>query len=165
MTDDFELRAISPSAVPEALAKAERYRLLNQPDEAESICRDILDVDPRCQPALAMLVLALSDQFGHQETQGNLREAAQVAAKLEDNYERLYYGGIARERSARAMLTGLGRAYAYDGFREAMEWYEEALPIRPTGDDNAILRWNSCVRAIRKHNLRPRVEEAELQLE
>jgi tetratricopeptide (TPR) repeat protein len=165
LTDDFELRAISPGAVPEALAKAERYRLLNQPDEAESICRDILDVDPGYQPALTMLVLALSDQFGHQETQGNFREAAQVAAKLEDNYERLYYGGIARERAARAMLTGLGRAYAYDGFREAMEWYEEALPIRPSGDDNAILRWNSCVRAIRKHNLRPRVEEGELPLE
>jgi tetratricopeptide (TPR) repeat protein len=165
MTDDFELRAISPSAVPEALAKAERYRLLNQSDEAESICRDILDVDPGYQPALAMLVLALSDQFGHQDSKANLREASQIAAKLEDNYERLYYGGIARERAARAMLGGLGRSFAYDGFREAMEWYEEALPIRPAGDDNAILRWNSCVRSIRTHNLRPRVEEGELPLE
>jgi hypothetical protein len=165
MTDDFELRAISPSAVPEALAKAERYRLLNQPDEAESICRDILDVEPGYQPALTMLVLALSDQFGHQDSSANLREITQIAAKLEDDYERLYYGGIARERAARAMLAGMGRAYAYDGFREAMEWYEKALPIRPTGDDNAILRWNSCVRAIRKHNLRPRVDEGEAPLE
>jgi tetratricopeptide (TPR) repeat protein len=165
LTDDFELKAISPSAVPEALAKAERYRLLNQPDEAESICRDILEVEPDHQPALTALVLALSDQFGLQETMGNFREAAQTAAKLEDNYERLYYGGIVRERGARAMLTGLSRAFAYDGFREAMEWYEEALPLRPTGDDNAILRWNSCVRAIRKHNLRPRVDVGELPLE
>jgi hypothetical protein len=165
LTDEFQLKAISPSAVPEALLKAERYRLLNQPGEAESICRDILEVEPGNQSALAMLVLALSDQFSQKGAPGSIREATQMAAKLNDDYERLYYGGIVREREARAMLTGRSNAFAYDGFREAMEWYEEALPLRPPGDDNAILRWNSCVRAIRKHNLRPRVDEGELPLE
>ncbi len=33
----FELKTLSPEAVPRALAKAERYRLLNEPGEAESI--------------------------------------------------------------------------------------------------------------------------------
>ena len=43
------VRPRSPSskdAVPAALAKAERYRLLNEPGEAESICLDVLQIDP-----------------------------------------------------------------------------------------------------------------------
>ena len=35
---EFQLKTLSPEAVPRALAKAERYRLLNEPGEAESIC-------------------------------------------------------------------------------------------------------------------------------
>jgi len=43
----FELKTLSPESVPRALAKAERYRLLNEPVEAESICLDVLAVDPQ----------------------------------------------------------------------------------------------------------------------
>ena len=59
----FELKHIGPEAIPAALDKAERYRLLNQPDAAESICEDVLAVDPDNQPALITLLLALTDQF------------------------------------------------------------------------------------------------------
>ena len=39
----FELERISIDAVPAALEKAERYRLLNEPLMAESICLDVLE--------------------------------------------------------------------------------------------------------------------------
>ena len=42
----FELKPLSQKPLPAALAKAERYRLLNEPSEAESICQDILAVEP-----------------------------------------------------------------------------------------------------------------------
>src|ERR1700722_16262182 len=58
-----DFKPISPDAVPLALEKAERYRLLNEPAQAESICLDVLAVDPDNQRALVMLLLALSDQF------------------------------------------------------------------------------------------------------
>ena len=59
----FALKPISRDSVAGALAKAERYRLLNEPNEAESICRDILQVDPANQEALISLILALTDQM------------------------------------------------------------------------------------------------------
>jgi hypothetical protein len=42
----FALKPISHDSVANALAKAERYRLLNEPNEAESICHDILQIEP-----------------------------------------------------------------------------------------------------------------------
>ena len=59
----FQLKPLHKDAIPAALAKAERYRLLNEPGEAESICLDVLQVDPGSQDALVMLILALTDQF------------------------------------------------------------------------------------------------------
>ena len=59
----FELKPISHESVAGALAKAERYRLLNEPGEAESICRDILEIEPGNQQALISLILALTDQI------------------------------------------------------------------------------------------------------
>ena len=59
----FELKPLHPDAVQAALARAERYRLLNEPSEAESICLDILAVEPDNQPARIMLLLSLTDQF------------------------------------------------------------------------------------------------------
>ena len=55
----YELKPISREAIPRAIQKAERYRLLNQSWAAESICLDILEVDPENQQVLVMLVLAL----------------------------------------------------------------------------------------------------------
>jgi hypothetical protein len=99
---EFELKAISPEAVARALAKAERYRLLNEPGEAESICRDVLEVEPDNQEALTTLVLALTEQF-HEDT-STVVEAHAAVGRLRDDYERTYYAGIVAERRAKARL-------------------------------------------------------------
>ena len=54
-----QLKPISIAGVPAALQKAERYRLLNDSPAAESICLDILAVDPNNQAAIITLVLAI----------------------------------------------------------------------------------------------------------
>ena len=43
--------------------------------------------------------------------------------------------------------------------------YEQAERVAPPDNHDAILRWNSCLRTIRKHNLSPRGHEHELPLE
>ena len=62
--DDLELQPISAAAVPRAVAKAKHYRLLNEPAEAESICRDVLSAQPDNDQVMVVLLLALTDQFG-----------------------------------------------------------------------------------------------------
>ena len=157
---EFELKALSRTAIPEALEKAKRYRLLNEPSQAESICLDILRVDPANQSALVMLLLSLSDQFGTEPTGASARE---VLGRLEGEYERAYYAGILAERSARVHMhqTIPGAAFkAYDEFVDAMRCYEKAEALRPTGNDDSILRWNTCARTLmRRGDLRPRPEE------
>ena len=59
----FELKPLSPDAIPQALEKAHHYRLLNEPAEAESICLDVLEIDPDNQQALVTLLLALTDRL------------------------------------------------------------------------------------------------------
>jgi hypothetical protein len=159
----FELKPISKDAIPRALEKAERYRLLNEPKEAESICLDILQVDAQNEQALITLLLALTDQFEGNSPQSGLRaRAREILPKLKGEYERAYYAGIIHERKARSQLNagflGAG-SLAYEGFREAMAWYEQAEVIRPPGNDDAALRWNCCARAIMEHRLEPRQEE------
>ena len=157
---EFELKRLSEDAVPRALAKAERYRLLNEPGEAESICLDALAVDPANQPALTTLLLALTDQFDHDAH--SVADAWQTVARLRDDYERVYYTGLIHERRAKAQLhhesPGSG-PLVYEWLRQAMECYERAEAIRPQGNDDAILRWNACARLIMsKRQLAPEVE-------
>jgi len=157
----FELKPISPDAVPVALSKVERYRLLNEPWQAESICRDILRIEPENQAALVMLLLSLSDQFGKGVTAAQARE---VLTQIRGEYERSYYAGIICERWADSLIRkgspGAG-FIAYDHLREAMEHYQQAEHLRPEGNDDAILRWNTCARILmRNRDLRPRGEEA-----
>src|SRR5687768_12545128 len=140
----FELKRISADAVPEALEKVERYRLLNEPSEAQSICEDILSVEPDNQHALVMLLLSVTDQFvdGVPTT-----EAERILPRLTSEYQRAYYAGIICERMARAMLQRSvpgGKFTAYDGLDQAMRWFERAEALRPAGNDDAILRWNTC---------------------
>ena len=97
----FQLKPISPGSLSGALAKAERYRLLNEPAEAESICLDILRVEPENQQALIMLLLSLTDQFGSRMAESRPRE---LLSRLAGEYERAYYAGIISERKARAQL-------------------------------------------------------------
>ena len=166
MKDEPKLKPIHPDAIEAALGRAERYRLLNQPGQAESICRDVLRLDHQNQRALVLIILALTDQFSRPHGSPNLKTAREHVAGLRDEYQRLYYEALILERQSRALLQrGMAGAFAYDGFRQAMELYELAEPLRPAGNDDAILRWNSCVRTIRKSNLEPRAEEAEPFLE
>src|SRR6266566_7380967 len=160
-----ELKALSKDAIPAALEKAERYRLLNEPAEAESICLDVLKADPENQTALITLLLAVTDRFtkgyGVSDTQ-----AKELLTRVKGDYERAYYSGILAERRAKAKLaqgTPGSRHYAYDGFREAMSWFEEAEAIRPAGNDDALLRWNTCARIIEKNRLVPREEEEPIE--
>jgi hypothetical protein len=149
----FELKLLSPEGIPGALDRAIRYRLLNQPNGAESIYLDVLRVDPNNQQALVGLLLALTDQFD-QQVSGILSRALEVLPRLRDEYERAYYAGICCERRANAVLHQDGprrMRMAYDLRREAMNWYEKAEPLRPPGDDDALLRWNACARLVMRH--------------
>ena len=151
-----ELKALHKDAIPGALAKAERYRLLHEPWQSESICQDVLDVDPENQAALVMLLLALTDQFGQAY---KVQEAKDVIPRLQDSYDRAYYSGIVSERRAHALLNQPRHASGsaiYDWLREAMEWYEKAEAIRPPANDDALLRWNTCARLLmRNPHLQP----------
>jgi hypothetical protein len=164
---DFELKKISPDGIPQALEKAEHYRLLNDPAQAESICLDILAVDADNQNALRALILALTDQFSTQASSATARDTRGYVNQLEDEYERAYYTGLVYERETRSYLErkNVIRSAAYDGFRNAMEWYERAETLRPPGNVDAVLRWNSCVRAIERERLEPGTPEPELPLE
>ena len=158
----FPLKRISPSGVPAALQKAERYRLLNDSSAAESICRDIVEIEPDNQQALVVLLLAITDQFGD-DLGDSVRRAREVLPRLKDEYKRAYYAGIISERRAKAQrrqsIPGSG-SMAYESFRDAMEWYEKAEAMRPAGNDEAILRWNTCFRVLAADDhLRPRPAE------
>ena len=164
----FELKPLHQEAVPAALDKAMRYRLLNEPGEAESICHDVLRVDPENQQALVILLLALTDRFGKGYAVG-LTQAQEVLPRIRDPYERAYYTGILLERRAKSQLNsgGPGSGFnAYELLREAMAWYEKAEVIRPAGNDDALLRWNACARIIMQNKLAARTDEdVELPLE
>src|SRR6266700_3404280 len=145
----FQLKPLSPDAVPAAIEKAMRYRLLNEPAEAESICLDVLRTQPENQQALVILVLALTDRFSKGYAVGDAQAQA-------------YYSGIISERRAKAYLhqnIGGSGFNAYEKLTEAMRWYGKAETLRPPGNDDALLRWNTCARLIMQNNLVPRPEE------
>ena len=149
----MNLKPITREGIPAALQKAERYRLLNDSSAAESICLDVLEIDPTNQEALVALLLSITDQFGEEMSDG-VHRAREVLPRISDEYERTYYAGIICERRARAQLHrgALGSAeVAAEWFRDAMKWYEKAESMRPAGNDEAILRWNTCVRMLSKH--------------
>ena len=149
----MQLKPITKEGVPAALQKAERYRLLNDSSAAESICLDILQVEPENQSALVTLLLSISDQFAEELSDG-VHRAREVLPRLKDDYKRAYYAGIICERRAKSLLhrSALGAAdVAVEWFREAMSWYEKAESLRPAGNDESILRWNTCVRLLGRH--------------
>jgi hypothetical protein len=157
----FELKPLSKDAIPKALEKADRYRLLNEPAEAESICLDILAAEPDNQRALVTLILALTDQFDRVDYSVGDTQFSELVPRLRDEYERAYYAGVISERRAKASLRRqIHASAAYEWFREAMSWYEKAEALRPPGNDDAVLRWNTCAR-IFMHNthLQPSGEE------
>ncbi len=141
----FELKRLSKVAIPAAIERAERYRLLNEPAQAEGICEDVLAVEPDNRQALILLILSLSDQFS-ENIVDNLDRAWSLLPRLGDEYLKAYYQGILFERQARVYMRraspGSGFS-AYDLFREAMYLYEKAERLRPADNDEALLRWNT----------------------
>ena len=159
----FPLKPITKGGVAAALQKAERYRLINDPSSAESICLDVLAVEAGNQQALVTLILAITDQSGTGPAAAYQR-AMEWVPRLTDAYKRTYYEGIICERRAKAHLavgTPNAGEVAYEWFRRAMERYELAEKSRPAGNDEAILRWNTCARILErgKGHLRPTVEQ------
>jgi tetratricopeptide (TPR) repeat protein len=145
---EFKLKTISPEGIDAALAKAELYRFLNEPEEAESICQDVLSIHPGHQLALRTLGLALTDQFTG-ETSDPYSAAVDAFRQLTDAYEQFYYTGLLYERRAKAQLKAGRPPHTITVLlQEAMHCYEEAEKIRPTGNDDAILRWNRCARLL-----------------
>jgi replication-associated recombination protein RarA len=160
-TPQFELKPLSKDGVDTALGKAEHYRLLNQPRLAESICLDVLEVDPGNQRAAIVLLLALTDQFRQSSTKAS-KQALELANSLKDEYSKTYYTGIIHERQGAAALGSSlpGADFdAYMWYREAMQFYEKANEINKGENNDPILRWNTCARIIMECHLRERPSE------
>jgi hypothetical protein len=161
----MNLKPITSAGIPSALKKVERYRLLNDAVAAESICLDVLEVDRKNQEALHSLILAITDQLEIEGTEGVAR-ARELLPRIENEYERNYLAGIICERRGKAQVHrgALGSAeVAADWFREAMTWYAKAEAMRPPNNDESILRWNSCVRMLGKHEPSGRFEPREYE--
>jgi hypothetical protein len=167
----LHLKPLSTNAIPAALAKAERYRLLNEPGEAESICLDVLQIEAGNQDAIVMLILALTDQFPQEmpSSRSAPARATDLVAGLTEEYDRLYYAGIIRERRAKAVLQRdryAASATAAEWLREAMGLFERAEAIRPAHNDDAVLRWNACARLLQHlPEAQPDTREEPIQLE
>jgi len=120
----LNLKPLSSDAIPAALEKARHYRLLNDPAAAESICLDILAVDPDNQEALIDIVLAMADRFGKDYAVGD-NHINEFLPRIKDEYARQYYTGIVYERRAKAVLNTNG-VNAFEMFERAMECFERA---------------------------------------
>ena len=147
------LKPIARAAIPAALEKAERYRLLNDASAAESICLDVLQIEPGNQDAIVSLVLALTDQFPQHGSHGFVTRAEELTGRLTDPYERVYYAGIIHERRAKAALqrdSFHSSASAVGWLHEALACFDRADALKPAHNDDAVLRWNACARMLER---------------
>ncbi len=157
----LQIKSLSKQSIPKALIRAKHYRLLNEPWQAESICRDVLTIEPTHQLAILLLVLSISDQFGSDKGASE-SEAKEMCDQLTSEYEQKYYQGIIAERSGMAALnrsTPRASYIAYDYYRNAMDFYDEAQKVQPKDNPDTVLRWNACLRAIQKFKLEPSHDE------
>ncbi|MBT8486898.1 MAG: hypothetical protein HKO59_10435 [Phycisphaerales bacterium] len=156
----FQLKTISQSGIPRALERADRYRLLNEPREAESICRDVLRIDADHQVALRTMILALTEQFGA-GVQVNITHAQELLPRLQSEFDRTYLAGVICERWAKCQFRDDAPGnVVYDWFIQAMGWFERAEPLSEPGDEDARLRWNACARMIKRYGtVHPRAED------
>lgn len=153
---DLTLQDIHADSIDLALERARQYRSLLEPEIAESICLDILNIDPGNQAALVVYILALSDQISTSGSQSPFQQIDNAIEQLSSDYKKMYYTGIVHERRARFLLTQpMSRAFAYDYFVKALDCFQHAENMRPDHNDEAILRWNSCVRIIQREKLQP----------
>ena len=153
----FELKKLGKEAIPAAIEKAKQYRLLNEPGAAESICLDILEIEPENQEALVIIILAMTDRLNRDYSVGD-SQIKTYLDKLSDDFQKAYYNGIVFERRAKAILrrNSIGNeATIYELFRQAMDCFEKAENLSSDQNDNALLRWNACARIINSNGLSP----------
>ena len=137
---------LSKDVVAKALERAEHYRLLNEPAQAESICRDIVAVDPSNEQAWIYLLLSLTDQFPKEMTHA-FEEATAALENIKDEYNHVYYQGIIFERWGRAQYHHRRGIQAVRSWiNQAMQCYFKARDLAPDGDPDPTLRWNTCAR-------------------
>ena len=161
----FQLKPLFKESIPKALIKAKHYRLLQDPWQTESICRDILKVEPNNQLAILYLILAITDQFDNEKS-GSYNEAKELCTQLTSAYEQLYYQGLIEERLGKSALDRTSprvKYIAYEHYNSAMLLYEIAEKIRPDDNQDAVLRWNACVRRIQEFNLKPSQDKPQIQ--
>jgi len=160
---ELKLHDIRINAVDEALVKAKQYRSLLEPEIAESICLDILHVDPGNQSVLVVYILSLMDQISRTEKQTQIKSIERAIEKLTSQYQRYYYTGLLNERRARHLISQpMSHSFAYDYFIEALSFYQKAVERCPEQNDEAVLRWNSCIRTIEKEKLKPRLDSEDV---
>jgi hypothetical protein len=163
----FKLKPISKEAIPSAIDRAKRYRLLNQPWHAESICRDVMSTEPDNQQNLIILVLAITDQFTSEKRSKGINDVLPIIEQLKDLYQKEYASGIVYERQAWAALNRGGpRAgyIAYYHLLDAMEYYERSQKSHPDKNEESVLRWNTCARMISEYNLKAAPEGEGIEL-
>jgi len=161
----LQLKPLSKDSIPNALTRAKHYRLLNEPWQAESICRDVLKTEPNHQRAILYLILAITDQFGTVKGTSSIR-AKELCTQLTSKYEQQYYRGIIEERLGKTALKRDSPRViyiAYEHFQNAMEYYEKAEKIHPENNQDAVLRWNACLRGIKEFNLKPSSDKNRIQ--
>jgi phage-related protein len=162
---ELSLHDIHSDSIELALDKAKQYRSLLEPEIAESICLDILHIEPEQQQALVLYILALTDQLDHPGKKTPIQAIETAIEKLKTEYQRHYYRGLLNERRARFMLTQtMTRGFAYAYFIEALTCYHKAEQIRPEHNDESILRWNSCIRTLENEKLKPREDNDEASI-
>jgi tetratricopeptide (TPR) repeat protein len=143
----LRLKKLGERNLAAAIALAKHYRDLNEPEEAESICRDVLAVAPDSQDAWRTLGLALTDRFPrHWMTL--FEEACGAFRNLASEYERVYYEGIAWERYGKAQVLAGQARDAIHAFEQALERFERAETLAAPDDPAPILHYNRCVRAL-----------------
>ncbi|WP_419660401.1 hypothetical protein Dvar_07620 [Desulfosarcina variabilis str. Montpellier] len=150
-----ELKTLTPEALPAALEKAHQYRLLSEPYESESICMDILAVEPDHQEALYTLILSLTDKFAYVGLEPSFDQAMDATTRLKSANDRAYYTGLIYERRAKYHFRQGdpdAKATAYAWFDKAMKEYNQAMNGGVAEHQDAVLRWNSCVRFIGSHS-------------
>jgi tetratricopeptide (TPR) repeat protein len=152
----YELKPLPVECIARALERADHYRELNQPEEAESICRDILAASPDDLPAKKLLGLALTDRFADDALDA-FDEALAIFGAFEGEFDRVYYTGIAHERCAKAEL-GHGNAHnAASSLESALACFERATKLAPASTPDPVLRYNRCVRMLQTY---PELAEA-----
>ena len=150
----IEIKSLNKDGIPRALVMAKQYRLLNEPDEAESICLDILAAEPDHQEALATLLLALTDKFYERGLNPAFEQAREIVDRLGDSFCKSYYRGIIYERRAKYHLRQGGPdsgTVCHDWLVKALGCFEEAMTSCDPDNQDTVLRWNSCARLINNH--------------